>query len=64
MRSDNRVAITLYEGMGYSVFRRVRAYYTDGTDAFDMRKPLRRDAARAHVRVNGRDVVVEPDVVW
>ncbi|KAJ4475553.1 N-acetyltransferase [Lentinula aciculospora] len=67
VRCNNFVAIEMYEGMGYSVYRRVREYYgnlgvgkdgRDEEDAFDMRKPLSRDSARRSVRSNGRDIVV------
>ncbi|KDQ61244.1 hypothetical protein JAAARDRAFT_125116 [Jaapia argillacea MUCL 33604] len=67
VRCANKVAIGMYEGLGYSVYRRVREYYgslglgaggRDEEDAFDMRKPLSRDPHRRSVRSNGRDVVV------
>ncbi|TFK54689.1 acyl-CoA N-acyltransferase [Heliocybe sulcata] len=67
VRCMNKVAIGMYEGLGYSVYRRVREYYgnlglgpggRDEEDAFDMRKPLSRDPQRRSVRANGRDVVV------
>lgn len=48
----------------YSVFRRITDYYADGSDAFDMRKPLRRDKARKTVRPNGENIKVTPDQVW
>ncbi|EKM82355.1 hypothetical protein AGABI1DRAFT_97371 [Agaricus bisporus var. burnettii JB137-S8] len=67
VRCANKVAVEMYEGMGYSVYRRVREYYgslgngrggRDDEDAFDMRKPLSRDPNRISVRPNGRDVIV------
>ncbi|KAK0441117.1 N-acetyltransferase [Armillaria borealis] len=67
VRCTNNVAIELYEGLGYSVYRRVREYYgnlgvgkggRDEEDAFDMRKPLSRDPGRRSVRTNGRDMLV------
>jgi len=67
VRCANLVAIGMYEGMGYSVYRRVREYYgtlgmgkggRDDEDAFDMRKPLARDQNRRSVRPNGRDIIV------
>lgn len=64
VRADNKVAQELYKKMGYSVYRKVVAYYNDGSDAFDMRKPLSRDVDRLHVRENGEDVEVEPGDVW
>ncbi|KAJ7574677.1 N-acetyltransferase [Mycena floridula] len=67
VRCTNNVAIDMYEGFGYSVYRRVQEYYgslgvgkggRDEEDAFDMRKPLSRDPARRSVRANGRDMLV------
>ncbi|KAI0091070.1 N-acetyltransferase [Irpex rosettiformis] len=67
VRCNNYVAIKMYEGLGYSVYRRVREYYEslglgktakDEEDAFDMRKPLSRDPGRRSVRSNGRDFIV------
>jgi len=67
VRCVNTIAITMYEGMDYSVYRRVREYYgclgvgkggRDEEDAFDMRKPLARDVNRKSVRANGRDIIV------
>jgi len=67
VRCANLVAISMYEGLGYSVYRRVREYYgnlgvgkggRDEEDAFDMRKPLSRDPNRRSVRANGRDMLV------
>lgn len=64
VRAENVVAQKLYEGMGYTIYRRVVGYYNDDTDAFDMRKPLSRDVGNKHIRENGRDVKVSPDEVW
>jgi len=70
VRCANFVAITMYENMGYSVFRRVKEYYgklghekggRDFEDAFDMRKPLPRDPERRSIRANGRDVIISRD---
>ncbi|PFH48487.1 hypothetical protein AMATHDRAFT_76695 [Amanita thiersii Skay4041] len=67
VRCANRVAVDMYEGLGYSVYRRVREYYgslgigkggRDEEDAFDMRKPLSRDKERRSIRENGRDFIV------
>ncbi|KAF8844551.1 acyl-CoA N-acyltransferase [Paxillus ammoniavirescens] len=67
VRCNNALAIDMYEGFGYSVYRRVREYYgtlgvgndgKDEEDAFDMRKPLSRDSLRRSVRANGREVIV------
>jgi N-terminal acetyltransferase B complex catalytic subunit len=45
VRVSNVVAIQMYRGMGYTVYRRVLRYYDGDEDAFDMRKPLSRDPA-------------------
>ncbi|KAI9798082.1 MAG: hypothetical protein M1833_004979 [Piccolia ochrophora] len=71
VRKSNKLAIDMYSKMGYSVFRRVLAYYSDDPtgiaeeeDALDMRKPLSRDKKREHVRGSGQDFTVEPMDVW
>lgn len=72
VRKSNRIAQALYRGMGYSVFRVVKGYYSDdpndetadGEDAWDMRKPLRRDVDRKHVRSDGEKWEVQPEDVW
>ena len=64
MRAGNSVAIGLYRGMGYSVWRRVVGYYQDEEDAFDMRKPLSRDKERGTVREGGEEERVDPGEVW
>ncbi|GMH82283.1 hypothetical protein TrVE_jg11833 [Triparma verrucosa] len=44
VRSSNKVAIGMYERMGYSVYRTVLKYYSDNDeDAYDMRKAMPRD---------------------
>ena len=64
VRAGNEVAIRLYRGMGYSVWRRVVGYYQDDEDAFDMRKPLSRDVEGKTVREGGEEERVEPSEVW
>jgi N-terminal acetyltransferase B complex catalytic subunit len=62
----------LYTGMGYSIYRRVVDYYNDdptdptkdGEDAYDMRKPLKRDKDLKHIRKNGENFAVNPEDVW
>ncbi|KAJ5121834.1 N-acetyltransferase (Nat5) [Penicillium atrosanguineum] len=71
VRSGNKVAVDMYKGMGYSVFRRVVNYYSDdptgmsdsGEDAFDMRKPCSRDKKLEHIRDKGEDFRVSPEDV-
>lgn len=64
VRKSNAPAVRLYEGMGYSVWRTVKAYYGDGEDAWDMRKPLGRDGRRETVRDGGKEAMVDPGEVW
>jgi len=73
VRKSNKVAQALYNGLGYSVFRKVLEYYVDdfsdepnenGEDAYDMRKPLRRDKDKKHIRENGEQFEVEQQDVW
>ncbi|KAK0922590.1 N-alpha-acetyltransferase 20 [Friedmanniomyces endolithicus] len=64
VRVENEAAIKLYEKMGYSIFRRISDHYNDGSDAFDMRKPLKRDKQRKTVRPNGENIKIDPTEVW
>ncbi len=74
VRKSNTIAISLYKGLGYSVFRVVKEYYSDnaapgakpgeGEDAYDMRKPLKRDTKLEHHRDNGLEFGVRPEDVW
>lgn len=72
VRRSNHRAIAFYESMGYSVFRVVKDYYADhttdatkmGEDAFDMRKSMKKDKKRQHVRNNGEQHEVDPEDVW
>jgi len=64
VRIDNTKAIGMYRKMGYSVWRRVVGYYSDGCDAFDMRKPMSRDKERKTVREGGENIEVDPAEVW
>lgn len=72
VRRSNVRAIDFYESMGYSVFRVVKDYYGDhaadpsqhSEDAFDMRKPMKRDKKLQHVREDGVNHTVKPEDVW
>lgn len=72
VRKTNYRAIKFYESMGYSIFRVVKDYYgehstdptQDSEDAYDMRKPLKRDVKREHIRENGEKHEVDPSDVW
>ncbi|KAK9320695.1 acyl-CoA N-acyltransferase [Lipomyces orientalis] len=69
VRASNALAIGMYRNFGYSVYRRVVGYYggddtVDNEDAFDMRKPLKRDKNRESVRENGENFRVRPEDVY
>ncbi|RYP20073.1 hypothetical protein DL765_002999 [Monosporascus sp. GIB2] len=72
VRKSNANAIRFYEGMGYSVYRVVKDYYGEnvndpsagGEDAYDMRKPMRRDKDLKHIRDDGRNHFVNPEDVF
>jgi len=72
VRKSNMVAQSLYHGLGYSVYRKVIEYYSDNPtdpeggdeDAYDMRKPLKRDKTKKHIRENGENFPVDPGMVW
>ncbi|KAL1883002.1 hypothetical protein VTK73DRAFT_524 [Phialemonium thermophilum] len=72
VRKSNHKAIAFYKSMGYSVFRVVRDYYGDHSsdrtlsseDAYDMRKPMKRDVKRKHIRADGEKYEVDPCDVW
>jgi N-terminal acetyltransferase B complex catalytic subunit len=57
VRKSNEVAIAMYEGMGYNIYRKVVNYYSGpDEDAFDMRKAMPRD-------VNGTTLHTERDCI-
>ncbi|KAK3308881.1 acyl-CoA N-acyltransferase [Chaetomium strumarium] len=72
VRVSNHKAIAFYKSMGYSVFRVVKDYYgehsSDPTlsseDAYDMRKPMKRDVKKEHIREDGEKHEVTPADVW
>lgn len=72
VRKTNHKAITFYKSMGYSVFRVVKDYYGDHSsdptknseDAYDMRKPMKRDVKQEHIRADGEKHEVTPQDVW
>ncbi|KAK0568452.1 N-alpha-acetyltransferase 20 [Tilletia horrida] len=70
VRPSNYLAIKMYEGLGYSVYRKVIEYYHGGgangedEDGYDMRKPMPRDTKRKSVRINGRNHSVSPQNVY
>lgn len=59
VRTSNSVAIDLYKRRGYDVFRVVKGYYSGDEDAYDMRKPLKRDSKRLSLVGCGKTVSPE-----
>lgn len=59
-----RILVTYSSRYSYSVYRRIIDYYNGGSDAYDMRKPLKRDKNRKTVRANGENIRVDPSEVW
>ena len=63
---------TLFASSSYSTYRRVLSYYSDdptgrsstGEDAFDMRKPLKRDKKKKYIRENGEDFRITPEEMY
>ena len=49
VRSTNVLAIQVYKNRGYVVYRTIKNYYDGDADAFDMRKPLKRDAQKKSI---------------
>lgn len=72
VRRSNHKAIAFYRSMGYSVYRVVKDYYGDHSsdptasseDAYDMRKAMKRDKKRQHIRDDGEKHEVDPSDVW
>ena len=48
VRVSNKVAITMYKNLGYTVYRTVIQYYSGDVDedAYDMRKALSKDSEK------------------
>ncbi|KAH3854821.1 N-alpha-acetyltransferase 20-like [Dreissena polymorpha] len=51
VRVSNKVAVEMYNKLGYSVYRRVLQYYSGDVDedAFDMRKAMSRDVDKTSI---------------
>ncbi|KUI71204.1 N-alpha-acetyltransferase 20 [Cytospora mali] len=72
VRASNHKAIAFYKNLGYSVYRVVKNYYGDNAedptlhseDAYDMRKAMKRDTKKEHVRDDGMQHKVNPEHVW
>ena len=64
VRVSNSLAITMYEKLGYIVYRRVLEYYSgEGEDAFDMRKALNRDVEKKSVIPLDRPITTD-ELEW
>ena len=46
VRPSNKIAVGMYENLGYVVYRSVENYYND-EDAYDMRKAMPRDTNKS-----------------
>mmetsp|Transcript_29972 Transcript_29972/g.51257 ORF Transcript_29972/g.51257 Transcript_29972/m.51257 type:complete len:172 (+) Transcript_29972:33-548(+) len=49
VRKSNALAISMYEKLGYSIYRQVIGYYSGEEDAYDMRKACSRDIEKKSV---------------
>jgi N-terminal acetyltransferase B complex catalytic subunit len=59
VRASNNPAITMYEKLGYVVYRRVLKYYSGEEDGLDMRKAMPRDVEKKSVIPMKRAVTPE-----
>jgi len=59
VRVSNKVAIEMYRKRGYEIYRTVQGYYSGEEDAFDMRKPLKRDFTRKSLFGSGGSISPE-----
>ena len=59
VRVSNTLAIEMYKRRGYEIFRTVRDYYSGEEDAFDMRRPLKRDVEKRSLLGAGRTISPE-----
>jgi len=59
VRVSNKVAIEMYKQRGYEIFRTVLGYYSGEEDAYDMRKPLRRDDTRRSLQGAGKQITTD-----
>ena len=51
VRPSNKIAVKMYENLGYIVFRVVEGYYND-EDSYDMRKAMPRDVNKVTLTAN------------
>lgn len=56
VRASNKVAINMYQQLGYVVYRRVLLYYNGTEDGFDMRRAMKRDEQKQSMIPFGRPV--------
>ena len=68
VREDNKIAIEMYQHMGYKIYRTVNKYYSasekhPARDALDMRKSMKRDITGVTSVPTGK--TIEPkDLEW
>ncbi|EDQ89790.1 uncharacterized protein MONBRDRAFT_16627 [Monosiga brevicollis MX1] len=58
VRKSNDVAVELYRGLGYEIYRTVIEYYSgaNSEDAYDMRKSLSRDPEKRLMQPTGKRI--------
>jgi N-terminal acetyltransferase B complex catalytic subunit len=61
VRVSNKMAIQMYEGMGYSVYRRIRAYY-EGKDGTSDEDAFGEHAGNFHWNGSNEDFYVVTDM--
>ncbi|XP_073392762.1 N-terminal acetyltransferase B complex catalytic subunit NAA20 isoform X4 [Physcomitrium patens] len=59
VRASNIPAITMYQKLGYSVYRRVLRYYSGEEDGLDMRKAMKRDVHKKSIIPLKREITPE-----
>lgn len=62
VRKSNTLAISMYKGMDYVVYRTIVKYYDGEEDAYDMRKPLLRDKGQLSIKPLAQPVVKAEDL--
>lgn len=59
VKSTNEIALNFYFSLGYVMFRKIIGYYNKKEDAFDLRKPLKRDTNELSIRDAGQTLTVK-----
>lgn len=64
VRKSNDLAISMYEKLGYTTYRRVKGYYSGEEDALDMRKSMPRDEHKEAMVPLGRAITPDELEHW